>query len=650
MAETRTGTRKRIGDLLLKAGVIKPEHLPAGLAEADKFQLRLGEMLVMLRFMSTEDLSNVLQAQQMLDNGQIDEELAVAALKQASEEKLEFEDAIDRVKQLESSSLEFKKNRINKLLSEISEKERSSGALHRDIAPSCLELGDLFEQMAQDEDAEKQFKRAFLITENSYGKTNLKLAVPLARLIDLNLLQMKFADAEPLAWRLIQICQEHLGADDIETAKAFHRLARVLENSGRLVEAEQFYLSALRVKEKKYGPDHPEMIDQLRQMASFWSKQGRKAEKKRIGDILVEAGLLNAAQMQEAAQSAQKLGIPLGQYLLTSDAIDAEVVRAGLQAQLLIGDGVVPAELAIKALRICAKQNIALDEALEHIGWQPETLSTTELKTLIGDADSLITAERTLGTNHCGVAIICMRLGDSYMSQNRYVEAETNYKRAVGILEKFFGPKDIEVAQGLFKLAELFAKQNKHVEAESYIWRTLEIQQKGLGADHIDVATTLELLADLKSKQSNPEQAEMFFKSALAIKEKLYGAESLKLVSLLEKAADIYGRLDKSEESVPYYVRMVKIKQKHGEKQPLEAAKLLDKLGKHYEKKGELESACAQFELALEIYEANYSPEHPEILPTLERCAAILRKLEKLNEAENLEARAGKIRSSSGQA
>src|SRR5262249_32392915 len=158
---------------------------------------------------------------------------------------------------------------------------------------------------------------------------------------------------------------------------------------------------------------------------------------------------------------------------LTLETIDPEVVRAGLQAQLLIGDGVVPAELAIKALRICAKQNIALDEALEYIGWQPEKLSTTELKTLIGDADSLITAERTLGTNHCGVAIICMRLGDNYLGQRRFAEAELNYKRALSILEKFFGPKDVEVASCLFKLCDLFYKQGKYAEAESYVWRTL---------------------------------------------------------------------------------------------------------------------------------------------------------------------------------
>ncbi|MBX9723952.1 MAG: tetratricopeptide repeat protein [Candidatus Obscuribacterales bacterium] len=645
MAETRTNNRKRIGDLLLKAGVIKPEQLPAGLAEADKFQLRLGEMLVMLRFMSTEDLTNVLQAQTMLDNGQIDEEMAVAALRQAAEEKLDFEDAIDRVKELEVSSLESKKSRVVKLNAEIAEQEKAFGSLHREIATLCVDLGDLYLLLAQPDEADKQFCRALSINENSFGKTNLKVAVCLTRLIDLYIVQKKFVEAEPLGWRLIQIAQDFHGPEHIETAQAFQRMARILEARGRYVEAEQFYLSALRVKEKTYGPDHPDMVDQLRQMASFWSKQGRKTEKKRIGEILCEAGLLTAAELQDSAQQAQKAGIPLGQYLLTVETIDPEVVRAGLQAQLLIGDGVVPSELAIKAIRICAKKNIALDEALEYIGWKPDSLSTTELKTLVSEADSLITAERTLGTNHCGVALICMRLGDNYFGQKRYNEAEMNYKRAVGILEKFFGPKDVEVASCLFKLAELYCKQNKLNEAESYIWRTLEIQQQGLGADHIDVAITLELLVDLKSRQGNHEQAEMFLKSSLAIKEKLYGKDSPKLASLLERAADVYAQLGRSEDSVPYYVRLVRLKQKTGDKQPLDVAKLLDKLGKLYEKRGDFASAEGQYELALEIYEEHFGADHTEVASALERYASALQKANKTTEAAELETRAKKIRS-----
>jgi tetratricopeptide (TPR) repeat protein len=649
MAETSTGIKKRIGDLLLAAGVIKPEHLPTGLAEADKFQLRLGEMLVMLRFMSTEDLTNVLQAQQMLDNGQIDEDMAIAALRQAMVDKLEFEDAIDRVKELEASSLDAKKARVQKLIESIAEIEKAFGPSHREITGPLLELGDTYMQLFQDDEAEKAFLRGLVISENSFGKSNLKLSVNLSRLIDIYIPKKRYSDAEPLAWRLMQITQEHLGAEHIETAHAFQRLAKVLEYQGRLVEAEQFYLSALRIKEKKFGPDHPELVDHLRQMASFWSKQGRKSEKKRIGDILCEAGLLTQAQLQEAAQQAQKSGIPLGQYLLTIDTVSPEVVRAGLQAQLLIGDGVVPAELAIKALRICAKQNIALDEALEYIGWQPEKLSTTELKTLIGDADSLITAERTLGSDHCGVAVVCMKLGENYMSQKRYAEAEMNFKRALGILEKFFGPKDVEVAACLFKLCDLYFKQGKFAEAEQYIWRTLEIQQQGLGSDHIEVALTLELLADLKGKQASFEQAEMFFRSALGIKEKLFGKDSPKLMSVLERAADIYAQLGRPEDSIPYYVRLVRMKQNMGDKQTVEVAKLLDKLGRLYDKRGDHVNAIDPYSLSLEIYESNFGAQHLEVAGALERLAATMRKADKADEASKLETRAKSIRASQSQ-
>ena len=646
-AQNKTSSRKRIGDLLLKAGVIKAEHLPHGLAEADKFQLRLGEMLVMLRFMSTEDLTNVLQAQAMLDAGTLDEDTAVAALRQASIDKLDLEDAMDRVKELERDSLDSKKKLITKISEQIAEKEKILGPNNRELVALFLDLGDAHLELAQPSEAEKAFKKALQIGESSFGKNNLKVSTSLFRLTELYLKQNKVLDAEPLGWRLVQIVQEALGAEHLETGLAFQRMARILEASGRFVEAEQFYLSALRIKEKKLGPDHPDLVDQLRQMANFWSKQGRKSEKKRIGDILCDAGLLTTAQLNEAAQQAQKQGLPLGQYLLSLDSLNPDVVRAGLQAQLLIGDGVVPYELGIKAIRICAKKNIPLDESLEFIGWRADSLSTRELKALVGEADQLITAERTLGANHCGVAIICMRLGDNYLDQKRFSEAEANYKRALGILEKFFGPKDAEVATCLYKMAELFFKQQKYAEAESYIWRTLEIQQQALGSDHVDVATTLELLADWKTKQSNPEQAEMFYKTSLGIMEKLYGAESPKLVSILEKSADNFANQGKSEESVELYVRVAKIRQKRGDKQPLEVALVLDKLGRLYLKKGETASAVEQFEIALEVLESHHGQVHGDVAGALERLVGALRKTGNVaneSKANELEARAKQIR------
>lgn len=648
MAETgnKTSTGVRLGDLLLRAGIIKAEDLPTGLEEARKYELRIGEMLVLMRFMSTEDLTNALHAQTLLQNGEIDELVAVAALRIASQEKLELEDALDKVKNVDLTTEEGKQKELAKTLEEIAELERTDSE-HRDLAPLLLKAGELYFKLNQFSDTERVCKRAMFISERSFGKNHISVARAMGKLNDAYIRQNKFNDAEPLAWRAIQIAQDMLGAQHLETAEHLHRMARIMEGQVRFVEAEQYYLLAMRIREKQLGADHPDMVDQLRQMASFWSKQGKKSERKRIGDLLVDAGLLKSEGLQDAAQQAQKLGVPLGQYLLGMEGLEPESVRAGLQAQLLIGDGVVPSELAVKALRICAKKNIVFDEALEFIGWTPESLSTGELKALLRTADELVTAEQKLGANHCGVAVVCIRLADSYLDQKRYSEAENNYKRAQSILEKFFGPKDPEVAGCLFKLGKLYYLINKHIEAEPLLWRTLEIQQKDLGADHIEVAITLELLANVKTKQDNHEQAEMFFKTALGSHEKLFGSESTKLVQLLERLTDNQFELDKLTESEQYCIRLADILQKNKNPKSVEVANALDKLIRIYIARGENAKAVFCLKKALECRQTELGINNPELAKALDNYAGMLKKVDHATEAAELESRAKKLRSGS---
>lgn len=636
-------TSVRLGDLLLRAGIIKAEDLPTGLAEAKKYELRIGEMLVLMRFMSTEDLTNALQAQTLLQNGEINELVAVAALQIASQEKLELEDALDKVKNVDLTTVEGKQKELAKTLEEIAELERADSE-HRELAALFLKAGELYFKLGMFSDAERVCKRAMFISERSFGKNHISVARAMGKLIDAYIRQNKFNDAEPLAWRAIQIAQDMLGAQHLETAEHLHRMARIMEGQVRFVEAEQYYLLAMRIREKQLGPDHPDMVDQLRQMASFWSKQGKKSERKRIGDLLVDAGLLKPDGLQEAAHAAQNQGVPLGQYLLNMEGLDPECVRAGLQAQLLIGDGVVPSELAVKALRICAQKNMPFDEALEFIGWTPDSLSTGELKALLRTADELVTAEQKLGANHCGVAVVCIRLADSYLEQKRFAEAENNYKRALSILEKFFGPKDPEVAGCLFKLGKLYNLNNKAIEAEPLIWRALEIQQKELGADHLEVAITLELLGAIKSKQHNHEQAEMFIKSALSTYEKLFGQDSPKLLSLLERMADNQFELDKNTESEQYCIRLVDLLQKTKNPKSVEVANALDKLVRVYVARGENSKAAFCLKKALECRQAELGINHPDLAKAMDNYAGILKRIDHASEAAELEARARTIR------
>jgi len=82
-----------------------------------------------------------------------------------------------------------------------------------------------------------------------------------------------------------------------------------------------------------------------------------------------------------------------------------------------------------------------------------------------------------------GPPLFAMKQAESFERQantrfhedRRLDEAESLYKRALEIREKYLGPKDALVAVTLDELAELYAWQNKYKDAETTANRALEI-------------------------------------------------------------------------------------------------------------------------------------------------------------------------------
>ena len=82
--------------------------------------------------------------------------------------------------------------------------------------------------------------------------------------------------------------------------------------------------------------------------------------------------------------------MPLGQTMLKMQAITENVLRGVLKAQLLIQDGVVPATVATKALRLVAHKSIDFEDALEEMGWHPDPINTQELHAIMESSDELL--------------------------------------------------------------------------------------------------------------------------------------------------------------------------------------------------------------------------------------------------------------------
>jgi len=179
----------------------------------------------------------------------------------------------------------------------------------------------------------------------------------------------------------------------------------------------------------------------------------------------------------------------------------------------------------------------------------------------------------------------------------RYVEAEQLLKRALAITKKALGSNHPDVAYRLHKLAVLYERRGRYMEAEQLYQRSLAIRQAALPTGHPDVNESLNDLATFYNSQGKYSKAENLYKQ--------------------------FGRDDS------------------------EAAANLSNLAEIYRVGGKYAKAELLYKRALAIDEKTLGTDHPRVATLLEMYSTLLRKTNRVTEAEQLEARASAIRAKS---
>ncbi|MDR3613910.1 MAG: hypothetical protein P4L53_10090 [Candidatus Obscuribacterales bacterium] len=126
----------------------------------------------------------------------------------------------------------------------------------------------------------------------------------------------------------------------------------------------------------------------------------------RIGDLLVRAGVVTAADCAEAERLSVEMKAQFGRLLILAGCLTEEALACALEAQAFIKQGVISFDIAIEALAFAVEENMTLEQALELLDLLPQFgTATLELAKLIGEArivpeDNLIEAlEHSVQTN-----------------------------------------------------------------------------------------------------------------------------------------------------------------------------------------------------------------------------------------------------------
>jgi tetratricopeptide (TPR) repeat protein len=207
----------------------------------------------------------------------------------------------------------------------------------------------------------------------------------------------RYAEAEPLCRRAVEINMAVRGESDPIVATCLSDLAALLHATNRLGEAEPLMRRALKIDEASYGPDHPNVATDLNNLAELLRVTNRLGE----------------------AEPLMRRALAIGEASLGPDhpnvAIRLNNLAALLQATNRLGEA---EPLLRRALKI--------DEA-------------------------------SYGPDHPNVATDLNNLASLFQAKNRLAEAEPLFRRALAICETSLGADHPNTATVRRNLARLLA-------------------------------------------------------------------------------------------------------------------------------------------------------------------------------------------------
>ena len=358
------------------------------------------------------------------------------------------------------------------------------------LAKTLSDLALLYDAQGRFAEAEPLLRRSLEILEKALGPNHLEVGAKLNSLALLYRAQVRYAEAEPLNQRSLGIAVKALGANHQIVGTSLNNLALLYREQGRFAEAEPLYYRSLVIREKALGPDHPDVGVSLNNLAALYQAQGRFAE----------------------AEPLFRRSLSISEKVLGPDHPSVGTMLNNL-AELYDAQGRYA---------------------------EAEPLSRR----------SLGIREKALGPDHPDVGVSLNNLAGLYREQGRFAEAEPLLRRSLGILEKALGPDHPDVGRALNNLAGLYDVQGRYAETEPLSRRSLGIREKALGPNHPDVGGSLNNLAGLYESQGRFAEAEPLYRRALGITEKTLGPDHPSVGIMLNNLMKLYREQGKVDEAL----------------------------------------------------------------------------------------------------
>jgi tetratricopeptide (TPR) repeat protein len=353
----------------------------------------------------------------------------------------------------------------------------------------------------------------------------------------------KFAAAQPLLERALEIRRRLLTDEDPETAEGYSNLAVAHFYQRKYAQAQTLNEKALSILRRLFTGDHPDMSLLYNNLASSLSYQGKFAQAQPMFE--------NALEIRRRLLSDEH-PLTVGTYQSLAQTLDAQGKHAQAQPLfekiLQINRRVRTDDHPDTALSYDALARSLLNQG-KYAQAQPLFEKAFEIR------------HRLLLDDHPATAESYNNMAANLRASGKFAQAQPLFEKALEIKRRLLTDNHPDTAMGYHNLAANLASQGKHAEAQPLVEKALEIQRRLTGDDHLTARFTSHLAANL-SQQGKFAQAQPLYEKALEIERRLLTDENPSTAESYQYLAQNLRSLGKCAEAQPILEKALEIRRR----------------------------------------------------------------------------------------
>jgi eukaryotic-like serine/threonine-protein kinase len=355
------------------------------------------------------------------------------------------------------------------------------------------------------------------------------------------------AEAAKQLERALELRRRVLGPEHPDTLTTMNNLASVYDIEGKFAETEALDTQILEIRRRVLGPEHPDTLASMMNLGTVYGDEAKYAQAEALDSRTLEIKRrVLGAENPATLRSIYNLAIIYereGKY-----AQAEELNRETLEIRRRILGPEHPSTLS-------SMNNLAIDYEDEGKYAEAEEL----------DKQTLEIKRRVLGPEHRNTLNSMNNLAIVYEREGKYAQAEALFGQTLEISRRVLGPEHFSTLNCMDNLATVYGDEGKYTQAEALDSQTLEIERRVLGAEHQFTLNTVNSLIVEYQKQGNYARAESYAAQALAARRRTMGPEHPDTILTAADLALAYVSEGKYAESEPLAREVLELDKK---KQP----------------------------------------------------------------------------------